>query len=151
MDGGCACGEVRYRLKRAPMFVHCCHCTACQRETGSAFAINALIEAAEVEILSGAPAAVPMPTESGAPHDIHRCPDCQVALWSDYGRREVLLFLRAATLDAPGALAPDVHIYTRSRLPWASLPDGVPAFEGYYELAAVWPEESLARRRALGV
>ncbi len=148
-EGGCSCGAVRYRLKTAPMFVHCCHCRDCQRQTGGAFAINALIETDRIERLAGEPRPVSMPTESGRPHDIHRCPECQTAAWSDYGRRPALRFVRVATLDDPTAIAPDVHIFTRSKLPWVRLPDGVPAFEVYYELKTLWPEASQARRQAI--
>ncbi len=149
LEGGCACGALRYRLASAPMFVHCCHCRDCQRQTGSAFVLNALIEADRVIRLKGAPEAVPVPTDSGRPHDIYRCPTCRTAVWSDYGRRGVMLFVRVGTLDDPAALPPDVHIYTRSKLPWIRLPDGVPAFEAYYEMSKLWPAESLARRRAI--
>jgi hypothetical protein len=90
-----------------------------------------------------------MPTESGRPHDIHRCRACQTALWSDYGRRPVLRFVRVGTLDEPARLPPDVHIYTRSKLPWIELPKGVPAFEAYYDTKAQWPAASLERRRAI--
>lgn len=131
------------------MFVHCCHCRDCQKQTGGAFAINALIEASNVVLLSGAPEAVSMHTDSGAPHDIYRCPACKTAVWSDYGRRKTMLFVRVATLDDPAALPPDVHIFTRSKLPWVRLPQGARAFEIYYDMAKEWPAESLARRRAL--
>ncbi len=147
--GGCACGAVRYRLKEKPMFVHCCHCLDCQRQTGSAFVLNALIESDRVELLSGAPVAVTLPTDSGRPHDVYRCTACQTALWSDYGRRRVLSFLRIGTLDDPRAFAPDVHIFTRSKQPWVGLPDDVPAFEVYYDVQQLWPARSLARRKAL--
>jgi hypothetical protein len=149
LEGGCACGAVRYRLTSAPMFVHCCHCRDCQRQTGSAFVLNALIEADRVKLLSGRPESVGVPTDSGQPHDIHRCPTCRTAVWSDYGRRRVMLFVRIGTLDQPAALSPDVHIYTRSRLPWVQLPAGVPAFEAYYDMEKAWPAASLERRRAL--
>jgi hypothetical protein len=149
LSGGCACGAVRYRLTSAPMFVHCCHCRDCQRQTGSAFVINALIETDRVAMLAGAPEPVAMPTDSGSPHDIYRCPACRTALWSDYGRRKVLRFVRVGTLDRPAALPPDVHIYTRSKLPWVALPEGAPAFEAYYDSATLWPAASLDRRRAI--
>ena len=149
LQGGCACGHVRYRLGSEPMFVHCCHCRDCQRQTGSAFAINALIETDRIPLLSGAPEPVPVPTESGRPHDIHRCPHCHTALWSDYGRRPSLRFVRVGTLDDPDAIRPDVHIFTRSKAPWVVLPDGVPAFEVYYDLKALWPAASQERRRAI--
>jgi hypothetical protein len=148
-EGGCFCGAIRFRLKAAPMFVHCCHCRDCQRQTGGAFAINALIETANIELLRGAPWPVAMRTDSGRPHDIHRCPECQTALWSDYGRRPSLRFVRVATLDDPGAIEPDAHIFTRSQLPWVRLPDNKPAFAGYYDMKKEWPAASLARRRAI--
>lgn len=149
LSGGCSCGAVRYRLTAAPLFVHCCHCLDCQRQTGSAFVLNALIETEKVEILAGAPEPVSMPTDSGRPHDIYRCPACRVAVWSDYGRRGALRFVRVGTLDAPSALKPDVHIFTRSKVPWVQLPEGVPAFEVYYDTKTHWPAESLARRAAM--
>jgi len=148
-EGGCACGRLRYRLKAAPMFVHCCHCADCQRQTGSAFVINALIETSQVEVLSGATAGVAVPTDSGRPHVIHRCPTCQTAIWSHYGGRDALSFVRVGTLDRPAEAPPNVHIYTRSKLPWVVLPDGVPAFEDYYDSRELWPPDSLARRKAL--
>ena len=149
LDGGCACGFVRYRLASVPMIVHCCHCHDCQRQTGSAFVLNALIESSRVEPLSGELESVSMPTDSGRPHDIYRCPRCRTAVWSDYGRRQVLRFVRVGTLDTPASLPPDVHIYTRSKLPWIALPPGVPAFEAYYDPQKVWPAASLERRRAI--
>jgi hypothetical protein len=145
-EGGCACGEVRYRMTSRPMFVHCCHCRDCQRQTGSAFVINALIEADRVEVLSGPPHAVTVPTDSGRPHIIQRCQTCQIAVWSHYGGGTRLSFVRVGTLDDSAAFAPDVHIFTRSKLPWVRLPDGVPAFEVYYDSSKLWPQESLARR-----
>lgn len=149
LDGGCACGAVRYRLTSPPMFVHCCHCRDCQRQTGSAFVLNAIIEADRVERLSGAPEPVAVPTDSGRPHDIYRCPACRTAVWSDYGRRRAMLFVRIGTLDDPGALPPDVHIFTRSKLPWVALPPETPAFEVYYDMKALWPQASQERRQAL--
>jgi hypothetical protein len=149
LAGGCACGEVRYRLESDPMFVHCCHCTDCQRQIGSAFVINALIETSRLTLLSGDPKPVAMPTESGRPHDVYRCPACGTAVWSDYGRRPALRFVRVCTLDEPARLPPDVHIFTRSKLPWVTLPKDAPAFEIYYEMATLWPASSLARRRAI--
>ncbi|HEX3667412.1 MAG TPA: GFA family protein [Rhizomicrobium sp.] len=148
-EGGCACGAVRYRLASRPMFVHCCHCRDCQRQTGSAFVINAIIESARIELLSGAPEPVGVPTDSGRPHDVYRCPDCRTALWSDYGGRPQLRFVRVGTLDEPHALRPDVHIFTRSKLPWVGLPADTPAYEIYYDMKSLWPAESLTRRKAI--
>ena len=147
--GGCSCGAVRYRLTSEPMIVHCCHCKDCQRQTGSAFVLNALIETDRERIHTGEPRRYEMPTDSGRPHGIYRCAGCGVAVWSEYGGLAVLRFVRVGTLDRPAALAPDVHIYTRSKQPWIALPAGVPAFEGYYDSSKLWPADSLARRRAV--
>ena len=147
-EGGCSCGAVRYRLTSEPLFVHCCHCLNCQRQTGSAFVINVLIEADRVERLAGEPDAVEVPRDDGSAQRIHRCPECRVAVYSEYGRPE-LLFVRAGTLDVPSSVEPDVHIYTRSKLPWVTLPESTPAFEEYYDSKALWPAASLDRVRAL--
>ncbi len=149
MEGGCTCGAVRYRMTSRPMFVHCCHCRWCQRETGASFALNAMIEADRVVLLRGSPEAVDTPSESGKGQKIVRCRDCHITLWSNYaGAGDALHFIRVGTLDEPDRLTPDVHIYTASKQPWVVLPPGIPAFEGYYDRNELWPEESLARRRA---
>jgi len=148
-EGGCACAGVRYLIKSNPLFVHCCHCRDCQRQTGSAFVLNALIESERVELSSGQLQRFEMPTDSGKPHGIFRCVSCGTAVWSEYGGLSVLRFIRVGTLDDPTALSPDVHIYTRSKLPWVRLPEGVPSFEAYYDSKVVWPEASLERRRLM--
>lgn len=148
LEGRCACDAVRYRLASAPMFVHCCHCLDCQRQTGSAFVLNAIIEADRIVLVAGDPRPVTVPTDSGRPHDIYRCPACQTSMWSDYGRRPNYRFVRIGTLNDPTALVPDVHIFTRSKQPWVRLPGGARTFEVFYELEQEWPPESLARRRA---
>jgi hypothetical protein len=147
-EGGCSCGEVRYRLATDPMFTHCCHCLNCQRQTGGAFVINLLIEADRVEVTAGEPQAVDVPRDDGSKQGISRCPSCQVAVFSEYTRPEVR-FVRAGTLDDPSTVAPDVHIFTRSKLPWVTLPDAVPAFDVYYDSRTLWPAESLARLKAV--
>jgi len=148
-EGRCACGAVRYALTTAPMFVHCCHCLDCQRQTGSAFVLNALIETDRIEMLAGEPGPVRLPTDSGRVHDVYRCGSCQTALWSDYGGRPALRFVRVGTLDTPSALPPDVHIFTRSKQPWVGLPAGARAFDIYYDMQREWPAASLARRWAI--
>ncbi|MCE9520803.1 MAG: GFA family protein [Alphaproteobacteria bacterium] len=149
LEGGCACGAIRYRLATSPMFVHCCHCRDCQRQTGSAFAINAIIETDRIKLLKGKPKPFTVPTDSQRPHDIYRCAKCQTALWSDYGRRLVMSFLRVGTLDNAAACPPDVHIFTRSKLAWIELPKSARAFKIYYNMEKEWPPESWARRKAL--
>ncbi len=147
-DGGCSCGAIRYRLTSEPLFTHCCHCLNCQRQTGSAFVVNLLIEADRVELLAGAPRPVDVPRDDGSTQRIFRCPACQVAVYSLYGRADVL-FVRGGTLDDPSEATPDVHIFTRSKLGWITLPPSVPAFEVYYDRHALWPAASLERFEAL--
>lgn len=150
LEGGCDCGTVRYGMASRPLFVHCCHCRWCQRESGSAFALNAMIEADRVTLLSGTPDLVDTPSNSGKGQKFARCPQCRIALWSNYGGAgDKIRFIRVGTLDDPDRLPPDIHIYTASKQPWVVIPPGVPAVEGFYKAKEVWPEESLARRRQL--
>jgi hypothetical protein len=146
-EGGCSCGAVRYRLSSDPLFTHCCHCLNCQRQTGSAFVINLLVEADHVELLAGGPQPVDVPRDGGSSQRIFRCPTCRVAVFSEYGRPEIK-FVRAGTLDDPSNVEPDVHIYTRSKVPWITLPGSVPAFEEFYDMKALWPPASLERLSA---
>lgn len=149
-EGGCTCRAVRYRMSSAPMFVHCCHCRWCQRETGSAFALNAMIEADRVVVTSGAPEIVVTPSNSGKGQKIARCPQCQIAVWSNYaGAGDAVRFVRVGTLDEPDRLRPGAHIYTSSKQPWVVLAPGTPAFAEYYDRERLWPAESLQRRAAV--
>jgi hypothetical protein len=147
-EGGCACGSVRYRLLSDPLFIHCCHCLNCQRQTGSAFVINLLIEADRVELLEGVPEPVDAPRDDGSSQRIFRCPTCQVAVYSEYGRPQVR-FVRGGTLDQPRNVTPDVHIFTKSKVGWVTLPDSAPAFDVYYDRKTLWPAASQERLDAI--
>lgn len=149
-DGGCTCGAVRYWLATRPLFVHCCHCRWCQRETGASFALNAMIETDRVQVLQGEVELVDTPSNSGKGQLIARCPTCRVALWSHYaGAGTAVSFVRVGTLDEPALLPPDVHIFTASKQPWVVLGTGTPAFTEYYAASELWPAASLERRAAL--
>ena len=147
-EGGCSCGSIRYRLADDPLFIHCCHCLNCQRQTGSAFVINMLIESDRVEVVAGDPRSVDVPRDDGSRQRIYRCPECQVAVFSEYGWPEVW-FVRAGTLDDPSTVSPDVHIFTKSKLPWVELPESVPAVEVYYDRKRLWPAASNERIEAV--
>ena len=147
-EGGCSCGAVRYRLASEPLVTHCCHCLNCQRQTGSAFVINLVIEPERVELLTGKPEPVDAPRDDGSTQRIFRCPQCQVAVYSEYGPPEVR-FVRAGTLDDPTGIAPDVHIYTRSKVRWVALDEPTPAFQEYYDTNQLWPPDSLRRLAAV--
>jgi hypothetical protein len=150
LDGGCDCQTIRYRMTTAPLFVHCCHCRWCQRESGASFALNAMIETDRVTLLSGEPDLVDTPSNSGKGQSIARCPKCRIALWSHYaGAGPAISFVRVGTLDEPDHLPPDIHIFTDSKQPWVLLPPDTPAQPQNYDRKSYWPPESLARRHAL--
>ena len=137
-------------MTSAPLIVHCCHCRWCQRESGSSYALNAVIEADRVLLLEGSPVFVMTPSASGEGQKIARCPDCRVALWSNYsGSGDALRFVRVGTIDDPDRLEPDIHIYTESKQPWVVIPPGARAVPQYYRRSEVWSPESLARRERL--
>jgi hypothetical protein len=145
-EGRCTCGTVRYKLTSPPLFVHCCHCRWCQRETGSSFALNAMIESDRVVLLQGEPETVNTPSNSGKGQKIIRCPICRVALWSHYaGAGDAIRFVRVGTLVDPDRFPPDIHIFTASKQPWVVLPPAAPAVAEYYARKSYWPPESLER------
>jgi len=150
LEGGCTCRAVRFRMMSKPLFVHCCHCTWCQRETGTAFALNAMIESDRVVLLSGDVEAVHTPSNSGKGQKITRCAQCRIAVWSNYaGAGEAIRFVRVGTLDQAFRLAPDIHIFTSTKQPWVILPKDATAVAEYYDRKAYWPAESIKRREAL--
>ena len=150
LEGGCTCRAVRYRVTSKPLFVHCCHCRWCQRETGASFALNAMIEAGRVLLLQGQPEVVHTPSLSGTGQKISRCPVCRIAVWSNYGGGgDAVRFVRVGTLDEPDRLPPDIHIFTESKQPWVVLGPDVPAVPQYYDRNQYWPKDSLERRAAL--
>ncbi len=149
-EGGCTCGHVRYQIKKKPLFVHCCHCSWCQREAGSAFALNAMVESSAVLLLSNGPEIIETPSESGRGQKIARCPKCKVAVWSHYGGLgELLSFIKVGTLDNPNQMPPDVQIFTSTKQSWVELPQDALVFENYYDRKKLWPAASLARFDAL--
>lgn len=149
-EGACICGDIRYHLTSAPMFVHCCHCTWCQRESGTAFALNAMIETDRLQLVQGASEIIDTPSNSGKGQHVARCPRCRVALWSHYaGAGEALAFVRVGTLSAPKQVPPDIHIFTSTKLPWVRLSPDTPAVAEFYDRKQYWPADSLARLDAL--
>ncbi|MDX1341723.1 MAG: GFA family protein [Reinekea sp.] len=148
-QGQCTCGDVHYELAQQPMFVHCCHCSWCQRESGSAFALNALIESTQLHVTQGSVEMTKLPTASGGGQDVARCPSCKVALWSHYaGAYDKVAFVRVGTLRQPALCPPDVHIFTSTKLPWVSLTDGKPVMDAFYRFSELWPVASIERYKA---
>ena len=138
-------------METAPLFVHCCHCRWCQRETGASFALNAMIEADRVDAARGRARAGRHavgerqgPEDRALPALPHRALEPLRRR-----RRRASRFVRVGTLDDPDRLPPDIHIFTASKQPWVVLPPGTPAVPEYYDREQHWPAESLARREAL--
>lgn len=152
LEGGCTCKNIRYRLLIKPMYTHCCHCTWCQRESGSAFAINALVETDQLRLIQGKTETINIPSQSGKGQGVIRCPDCKIAVWSHYcGLGNSVAFLRVGTLDNSNACPPDLQIYTSTKQEWVTLSESIPSVEEYYQRSKYWPEESVARfKKAMG-
>ncbi|QVM82900.1 GFA family protein [Novosphingobium decolorationis] len=152
-EGGCDCGKVRYRLEAEPIVTKCCHCHACQRQTGSAFALNLVIETVHITLLGEAPEAVEMPTQSGHGQANFRCPHCRISLWSTFHQAgDKARFVRAGTLDNTHAVVPDLHIFTKAKQDWVVIPEGAEAFEAFYrgkDVPRVFGETNAARWKAV--
>ena len=144
--GGCACGALRFVVERPPLYVHCCHCTRCQRETGGPFAHHAIVPFADMRLEQGAPGFVQVPADRGARHWVATCPKCRSAVWNEWGSRHaVTRYIRVGAFDEPARFPPQAHIFLRSRLPWLA-PEGAPGFEAGYP-ADHWPADSRRRWR----
>ena len=152
LEGGCSCGHLRYELVSEPLIVHCCHCRFCQRQTGTAFALNALFEAVYVKVLKGDVSETLVPSPSGKGQKIARCPICEIAVWSNYymgGIRDAIRFIRVGTLDEPDHLPPNVHIFTETKQPWVVLPENDLAVDVFYDYEKVWSKKNFKRRKEL--
>ena len=149
-QGGCSCGKAQYQVSGTPLFVHCCHCSYCQQQSGSAFAINALIESSNVKLMSGDTEVIQTPTPSGRGQKITRCENCKIALWSNYGGAgDAMSFVRVGTLVNPNVFPPNIHIYTSTKQDWVQLPKEIPVVGEYYNSRDFWPRKSLERVKAL--
>jgi len=149
LKGQCSCGEVQFEMTEKPLFVHACHCTNCQRQSGSAHALNGMIEAKYINLLSGQPEGAEVATGSGQGQTIYRCPTCKIGLWSVYAAAsDKFFFVRIGTLEDPGSYPPDINIFTKSKQPWVPLMPDIPATEGYYDAKELWSQEALARMKA---
>ena len=151
-EGGCACDYVRYQVISQPLITHCCHCRYCQRQTGSAFVINALVNATDVKLLKGSVEEIITASPSGKGQKISRCPKCHVAIWSNYfmgGIKNLINFVRVGTLDNPDQFSPDVHIYTTTKQPWFTLPKNSAVFKEFYNYENTWSKKNNNHRKML--
>ncbi|MEQ9643359.1 MAG: GFA family protein [Alphaproteobacteria bacterium] len=149
MTGRCACGAVTYRITDAPLFTQACHCTDCQRSTGSAFVVHLVLAEPDFEI-EGKTRMATVPSGSGAGCELHACAKCATYIWVRYLYHKVpVIAVRGGTLDDPAAAPPQAHIFTRSMQPWLTLPDGVPRFDEAFARDDVWPAASCRKYDAL--
>jgi hypothetical protein len=149
LDGGCACGAVRYRLAAPPIFVHACHCTECRGTTREPYAVNAAMETGRIAVTRGAPKRVVLPRPGKQDQATAACEGCGTVLWSHhpfFGDR--IAFIRVATLDEVEKFPPLIHCFTSSKLPGTVIPADAMAFEGTYNPYEQWPAESIARLKA---
>lgn len=150
LSGGCMCGNVRYEIKDGPLFVHACHCTDCQRLSGSAFVVLLGVAKADFEV-KGNLSTVTNPTPSGAGYDASLCTNCATIIWSKYHFVDLpLIAVRGGTLDDATLAPPAYHIFTKSKQPWFELPTGVKAFEGWLEPSEAWSPSTLQKLDAMG-
>ncbi|MCJ8191883.1 GFA family protein [Sphingomicrobium aestuariivivum] len=145
--GRCACGKVEVEVTGAPIITHACHCSYCQRESGSAFGLNCLYEAGRVAI-TGPVETVVTGSESGKDQWILRCKHCHVAVSGHYHHtREKIHFVRAGVLG-DRTVRPDCHIHASAKMDWVGLDPDIPAFEGFYDARTFWTDEQMARWKA---
>ncbi|KAF2714816.1 hypothetical protein K504DRAFT_529080 [Pleomassaria siparia CBS 279.74] len=157
LKGHCTCKTITYEVVAPFLVTNCCHCTWCQRETGTVFVLNAIIETSNFRITSETkPVFVYIPSASGDGQMIARCPTCYVALYGDYvGDGAWTTFVKAGTLDDDGKkrVKPDVHIFTSTKMDWVDLTSererGVPILEKGYKREDVWSREANERFAAL--
>jgi hypothetical protein len=148
--GGCACGSLRYEAHGEPIFVNNCHCRLCQRQTGGTSVVNAFYESDRVTVAEGELTEFTLKGGSGGDHTIARCARCGTAVFSFYprvGRHGT--GIRVGSFDDPTPFTPTAVVFTAYKMPWVTLPEGIPAFEEYYSPKELFGEEAFGRLMAL--
>jgi len=127
--GGCQCGAVRYEVTGAPRQLVACHCTDCQRQSGSAFGMTMVVDEADFRLLQGDLKTFRSESDAGRAKLGAFCPDCGTRIYHKPEWRKGTVSVKPGTLDDTRGLKPTVHLWTDSRQPWVTIPDGVKAFE----------------------
>jgi hypothetical protein len=142
--GGCLCGAIRYRITAEPITVYACHCTDCQRRTGSALALSMLLPLAAIEVTAGEPAAYSASLPDGRVKRGRMCAGCCCRLWGEPPKRPGIAVLQAGTLDNTSWVRPAAHVCARSAQSWFVFPADVPVYptmpEDPAELVRHWRE-----------
>jgi len=148
-EGGCQCGAVRYAVTCEPTALYCCHCTNCQAQGGSAFAMSMLVPRDGFAFIKGEPKRFDFVADSGNGKTGWCCPDCGVRLMHDTEGRDSIT-VRAGTLDGAGELRPVGHIWTRSAQAWMKFDETDLIYEkapedGYTALKEKWAHQQASR------
>ncbi len=121
LEGGCQCGDIRYRVAGAPLTFYACHCTECQKQSASAFGLSLWVRRSDFELVSGAPKVFERPTDSGNTMRCAFCPDCGTRLHHALRDETEIYSLKGGSLDDLSGLTPVGHIWVRSKQPWVDL------------------------------
>jgi hypothetical protein len=141
LQGGCSCGDIRYQLSNAPLFVHACHCLNCQKFCNSAFGITAIVLQCDVALTEGDLVQLVMPSGRSR----WQCASCGESIYVTSPSHPATALLRPGSLDRVGGLTIDAHIWVKRKQDWISLPNKVPQFDEGYDRNEVWPQVSLER------
>jgi hypothetical protein len=127
-EGGCNCRAVRYRIDGPPLSVAACHCTNCRRQSGSAYSVNIVVKASAVTVEGELASYLDHDTSSGHPVLREFCGTCGSPVRSTPQANPKIVVIKAGTADHPESLAPKLHIWTRTCLPWVDIPADMPSF-----------------------
>jgi hypothetical protein len=139
--GQCLCGHTEYQVTEAPLTVYACHCTDCQKRSGSAFGLSMWVRRTALAVTNGEAALFSTTTADGRVRNYRVCSRCTTRLWSEPQNRDIAV-VRAGTLSNTSWLRPVAHLWTRSAQPWFPFSEGVPRYETQpqdpTELVALW-------------
>ena len=119
--GGCLCGAIRYTVSAPLGALRVCHCTHCQKNTGTGMSVNAVIAAQEFALTQGTPMRFTTIADSGRTLRRYFCGDCGSPLYAHREESPERLVLKAGTLDDSSGLKITAHIWTRSARPWSHI------------------------------
>jgi len=152
--GGCLCGLIRYRLTEEPLTLYACHCTDCQRGTGSAFALSMIVFKSALELRQGDPRTYAVTLSDGRQKHGKFCGECGTRLWGEPPKFPLVVVVQPGTLDDTTSLHPIGHIWTRSAQPWISIPKDTLNFETQPDdpmvLINAWQELATRERSPAG-
>lgn len=150
LRGACQCRAVRYEISQEPLTIYACHCTDCQRQSGSAFSLSMIVPREAVTIVAGQPKEWIRRTESGRLVSCLLCGDCGSRLYHNPKTNEAITIVKSGTLDESRGLDPVGHIWTRSAQSWFPIPTDSIRYEVQPPSLSVLTEAWKARRNTVG-